>query len=95
MKTDPLTPEMLHKMDAHRRAANYLSVGQIYLYDNPLLKRTLMLADVEHGTRTTPFGKQLEGSMKSYKAEELFDEHGRLMPELAPKGERTHGGVYL
>ena len=26
-------------MDAYWRAANYLSVGQIYLYDNPLLKR--------------------------------------------------------
>jgi xylulose-5-phosphate/fructose-6-phosphate phosphoketolase len=25
-------------MDAYWRAANYLSVGQIYLYDNPLLK---------------------------------------------------------
>ena len=29
-----LTPELLHKMDAYWRAANYLSVGQIYLYDN-------------------------------------------------------------
>jgi xylulose-5-phosphate/fructose-6-phosphate phosphoketolase len=28
-------------MDAYWRAANYLSVGQIYLYDNPLLKQTL------------------------------------------------------
>ena len=31
-------------MDAYWRAANYLSVGQIYLYDNPLLKRPLALA---------------------------------------------------
>jgi xylulose-5-phosphate/fructose-6-phosphate phosphoketolase len=38
---------MLHKMDAYWRAANYLSVGQIYLYDNPLLKRPLVLADVK------------------------------------------------
>ena len=37
MKTNTLTPELLHKMDAYWRAANYLSVGQIYLYDNPLL----------------------------------------------------------
>jgi xylulose-5-phosphate/fructose-6-phosphate phosphoketolase len=28
-------------MDAYWRAANYLSVGQIYLYDNPLLKKPL------------------------------------------------------
>ena len=33
--------------DAYWRAANYLSVGQIYLYDNPLLKRPLALADVK------------------------------------------------
>ncbi len=44
MKTNTLTPELLHKMDAYWRAANYLSVGQIYLYDNPLLKRPLTLA---------------------------------------------------
>src|ERR1700685_2975117 len=43
-----LTPELLAKMDAYWRAANYLSVGQIYLYDNPLLKRPLTLADVKH-----------------------------------------------
>jgi len=30
--------DILKKMDAYWRAANYLSVGQIYLYDNPLLK---------------------------------------------------------
>ena len=47
MKTDSLTPELLHKMNAYWRAANYLSVGQIYLYDNPLLKRPLRLSDVK------------------------------------------------
>jgi xylulose-5-phosphate/fructose-6-phosphate phosphoketolase len=48
MKTKTLSPELLQKMDAYWRAANYLSVGQIYLYDNPLLKRPLALADVKH-----------------------------------------------
>src|ERR1700710_603162 len=48
LKTNTLTPELLHKIDAYWRAANYLSVGQIYLYDNPLLKRPLALADVKH-----------------------------------------------
>src|SRR5689334_6314816 len=33
--------ELLSRMDAYWRAANYLSVGQIYLYDNPLLKEPL------------------------------------------------------
>ena len=37
----PLSPDLLRKMDAYWRAANYLSVGQIYLYDNPLLKKPL------------------------------------------------------
>src|SRR5207253_7145715 len=40
--------ELLGKLDAYWRAANYLSVGQIYLYDNPLLKRPLKLTDVKH-----------------------------------------------
>ena len=47
MKTNTLAPELLHKMDACWRAANYLSVGQIYLYENPLLKRPLKLSDVK------------------------------------------------
>ena len=37
----PLSPELVRNMDAYWRAANYLSVGQIYLYDNPLLKTPL------------------------------------------------------
>jgi phosphoketolase len=37
-KTQALSPDLLDQMDAYWRAANYLSVGQIYLYDNPLLK---------------------------------------------------------
>ena len=39
--TDPLSAAELSKTDAYWRAANYLSVGQIYLYDNPLLKQPL------------------------------------------------------
>jgi xylulose-5-phosphate/fructose-6-phosphate phosphoketolase len=47
MKTNTLSPELLQKMDAYWRAANYLSVGQLYLYDNPLLRRPLVMADVK------------------------------------------------
>jgi len=47
MKAQTLSPELLTRMDAYWRAANYLSVGQIYLYDNPLLKRPLALTDVK------------------------------------------------
>jgi xylulose-5-phosphate/fructose-6-phosphate phosphoketolase len=48
MKTNTLTPELLQNMDAYWRAANYLSVAQIYLLNNPLLKQPLALADVKH-----------------------------------------------
>ena len=44
----PLSPELLRRMDAYWRAANYLSVGQIYLYDNPLLREPLKLEHVKH-----------------------------------------------
>jgi xylulose-5-phosphate/fructose-6-phosphate phosphoketolase len=47
MTANTLSPELLQKMNAYWRAANYLSVAQIYLYDNPLLKRPLKLSDVK------------------------------------------------
>ncbi len=42
-----LSSDFLQKMNAYWRAANYLSVGQIYLYDNPLLKTPLTLGHVK------------------------------------------------
>jgi xylulose-5-phosphate/fructose-6-phosphate phosphoketolase len=47
MTTTTLSPDLLRKIDAYWRAANYLSVGQIYLYDNALLRRPLVLSDVK------------------------------------------------
>ena len=44
---ETLSPDLLQKMNAFWRAANYLSVGQIYLYDNPLLKEPLKLAHIK------------------------------------------------
>jgi xylulose-5-phosphate/fructose-6-phosphate phosphoketolase len=43
----PLDRDALAKIDAYWRAANYLSVGQIYLYDNPLLKVPLTLDHIK------------------------------------------------
>ena len=43
----PLSRDELRKMDAYWRAANYLSVGQIYLLDNPLLEKPLTLKDIK------------------------------------------------
>jgi xylulose-5-phosphate/fructose-6-phosphate phosphoketolase len=48
MTTNTLAPDLLRKIDAYWRAANYLSVGQMYLHDNPLLKQPLTLAHVKH-----------------------------------------------
>lgn len=45
--TESLSSELLGRINAYWRAANYLSVGQIYLYDNPLLKEPLTLAHVK------------------------------------------------
>jgi xylulose-5-phosphate/fructose-6-phosphate phosphoketolase len=42
-----LSAEELKKMDAYWRASNYLAAGQIYLYDNPLLKRPLTIDDIK------------------------------------------------
>ena len=42
-----LTKEELKKIDAYFRACNYLSVGQLYLMNNPLLKRPLKMSDVK------------------------------------------------
>ena len=48
-KKGPLTPDMLRKLDAYWRAANYLAAGQLYLLDNPLLREPLR---PEHLKRT-------------------------------------------
>ena len=44
---EELSQEVLHKINAYWRAANYLSVGQIYLKDNPLLKEPLKLEHIK------------------------------------------------
>jgi len=44
---EALTADELERIDAYWRAANYLSVGQIYLLDNPLLERPIRLDDIK------------------------------------------------
>jgi len=48
MTSDAAANELFARMDAYWRAANYLSVGQIYLRDNPLLRTPLALSHVKH-----------------------------------------------
>jgi xylulose-5-phosphate/fructose-6-phosphate phosphoketolase len=45
--TATLGRDLIHKMDAYWRAANYLSVGQIYLLSNPLLRKPLKLEHIK------------------------------------------------
>ena len=47
MAVKTLTNEMLNRMDAYFRAANYLSAAQLYLKDNPLLQRKLTFDDIK------------------------------------------------
>jgi xylulose-5-phosphate/fructose-6-phosphate phosphoketolase len=47
MTESPLGEELLRRIDRYWRAANYLSVGQLYLRDNPLLREPLQLAHVK------------------------------------------------
>ncbi|MGA2090179.1 MAG: phosphoketolase family protein [Endomicrobiales bacterium] len=47
MNINTLSPELLHTMNAYWRAANYLSVGQLYLRDNPLLREPLKLSHIK------------------------------------------------
>ena len=47
MAKDYSSKEYFAKLDAYWRAANYISVGQLYLKDNPLLKRPLESSDVK------------------------------------------------
>jgi xylulose-5-phosphate/fructose-6-phosphate phosphoketolase len=47
LSSNPLSPEELRKINAYWRAANYLSVGQIYLYANPLLTEPLRLEHIK------------------------------------------------
>ena len=43
----PLLPEMLHRMHRYWQATNYLTVGQIYLQENPLLRSPFSLEHIK------------------------------------------------
>ena len=51
LEKQPLSDELLQKMDAYWRAANYLSAGQLYLLDNPLLREPLTMDHVKKKNR--------------------------------------------
>ena len=69
-----ITLEYLKKMDAYWRAANYLSVGQMYLYGNPLLREPLTLDYVK---------RLVDDPIQMHVNEVLEDNrHGQDMPEI-------------
>ena len=49
----PLSADELRRLDAYWRAANYLSVGQVYLLDNPLLREPLRSSTSSRGSSAT------------------------------------------
>lgn len=87
----PLTEEMVQKMNAYWRAANYLSVGQIYLCDNPLLRRPLVMGDIKQlilgHWGTTPGQNFIYVHLNR-----LIKEHGLNMVYISGPG---HGGPAL
>ncbi len=88
MNPNPLSQDDVRKINAYWRAANYLSVGQIYLYDNPLLTEPLKL---EH---TKPrllghFGTTPGLNFIYVHCNRLIREHGLNMIYICGPG---HGG---
>lgn len=80
----PLSADELHRMDAYWRAANYLSVGQIYLLENPLLREALKIEHVK--PRLLGHWAPLPGSISStFISTGIFyiHEHGDDMREIA------------
>jgi len=85
----------LELIDAYRRPANYLSVGQIYLLDNPLLRPQRAVRHRPWTWRTGPGGQRLPGGnlqrglLQRFRAEK---HRGGTGPWTAPTGTDDGGG---
>jgi xylulose-5-phosphate/fructose-6-phosphate phosphoketolase len=84
----PLSPDEAKAIDAYWRAANYLSVGQIYLYDNPLLREPLTREHVKPRLLghwgTTPGLNFVYVHLNRLPVDEHLAPDGRVMEGLKP-----------
>ena len=69
----PLAAEELRRMDALWRAANYLSVGQIYLLDDPLLRAPLTRAHIK--PRLLGIGARRRAQLRLHPSESAINNH--------------------
>ena len=74
MKMDVLTPALLHRMDAYWCTSNYLSVGQILHYDNPLLREPLKLLHVKPTVFARITHEELDQLVRGYGWTPIFVE---------------------
>ena len=75
MKSKTLSPELLHKMDAYWRAANYFSVGQIYLYVMDTIDRL-----PQTGDKGITLKQRLKDKLVEHK--QYIDKYGEDLPEI-------------
>ena len=87
----PLTPDMLDKMNRYWRAANYLCVGQIYLFENPLLREPLKAEHVKP-TLLGHWGTSPGQNLIYVHLNRLIKEHGARHIYISGPG---HGGPSL
>ena len=94
VSAQPLSPEELRKMDAYWRAANYLSVGQIYLFANPLLREPLKLEHVKPRLLghwgTTPGLNFVYVHFNRLGGENLLAYNGPFVVDAVVDGHRAH-----
>jgi xylulose-5-phosphate/fructose-6-phosphate phosphoketolase len=87
----PLTPGMLDKMNRYWRAANYLCVGQIYLFQNPLLREPLKAEHIKP-TLLGHWGTSPGQNLIYVHLNRLIKEHGANVIYISGPG---HGGPSL
>ena len=88
MATNTLAPERLHGTDACWRAADYRAVGQLYLYDDSLLKRALVRTEVKR-MRLGHWGTRPGENFISAHVNRVIEEYELDMINVAGPG---HGG---